>query len=95
MPVFGKKENCPTSHEILAFSLGEVADERIGAIRWHLTFCDFCAAELQLLSAFAPKEEPAEDAGPIPFHLRELADSILNTKELRLIDHTEPDGGVH
>jgi hypothetical protein len=91
MPVFGKMENCPTSHELLAFSHGEVADGRIGVIRWHLTFCDFCAAELELYVQFPPSDQKVA-ASPMPRHLRELAESIMKKKPIDVIELSDKFG---
>ena len=81
MPVFGKKENCPSSVELLAFSHSAADPRRIPELRRHLTFCDFCAAELELYIHFPPDDEAAE-AGPIPKHLFDLAESILKRKQI-------------
>jgi hypothetical protein len=91
MPVFGKKENCPTSHELLSFSNGEVADGRIRVIRWHLTFCDFCAAELELYIQFPPTDQTVE-VSAMPRHLRELAESILKKKQIDVIEVSDKFG---
>jgi hypothetical protein len=83
MPVFGKKEDCPASTELLELSEGEMRPGRIAKLRWHLTFCDFCAAEFELYLRFPPVDETV-DTPPIPKHLFELAESILKRKKLFL-----------
>lgn len=83
MPVFGKKEDCPTSVELLALSEGEARSVRAPKMRWHLTFCDFCAAEFDLYLRFPPVDEHVEPT-PIPKHLFDLAESILKRKKLFL-----------
>jgi hypothetical protein len=83
MPVFGKKEDCPASTELLALSEGEFRHGRFPKLRWHLTFCDFCAAEFELYLRFPPLSEEVE-APPIPRHLFQLAESILKRKKVKL-----------
>jgi hypothetical protein len=83
MPVFAKKENCPTSVELSDLATGERTPANIAKLRWHLTFCDFCAAEFGLYLRFPPEEETIEPT-PIPKHLFELAESILKRKRLRV-----------
>ena len=81
MPVFGKKESCPTSVELSAAAAGEKKPTNIAKFRWHLTFCDFCAAEFELYLRFPPDETLVEPT-PIPKHLFDLAESILKRKKL-------------
>ena len=83
MPVFGKKEDCPTSAELLALADGEIRTGRVSKMRWHLTFCDFCAAEFDLYLRFPPGDEIVETP-QIPKHLFDLAESILKRKKLSL-----------
>jgi hypothetical protein len=89
MPVFGKKVTCPTSAELLAFRNGEVDPKKIGSIRWHLTFCDFCAAEFQFYFLYPPLDEVPGEADPMPPHLYELARSILVGEFPEVIDHSD------
>lgn len=81
MPVFGKKHNCPTSFELLAFSSDAVDGFRVETIERHLAFCDFCAAETDLYRRYPPFEESIR-APLIPKHLFDLAESILKRKKL-------------
>jgi hypothetical protein len=83
MPVFGKKQNCPTSFELLAFSSGEAEAFSAEIIERHLAFCDFCAAETVLYRRYPPVEESIQ-APSIPKHLFELAESILKRKKLKI-----------
>ena len=91
MPVFCKQESCPSSQELLGFRNGEVDTSRIGIIRWHLTFCDFCAAELELYILYPPGDENI-DSTPMPKHLRELAESILKRKRIEIIELSDEYG---
>jgi hypothetical protein len=42
-------------------------------VREHVASCDFCGAELQLLSKFPPKGVPVVQPAPIPWNLYRLA----------------------
>ena len=69
-----------------AASVGEICEIRTGRVskmRWHLTFCDFCAAEFDLYLRFPPGDEIVETP-QIPKHLFDLAESILKRKKLSL-----------
>jgi hypothetical protein len=46
----------------------------------HLDECDFCGAELQLLSEHEPAVEEDCALGAMPPHLRWLAESLLSAK---------------
>lgn len=50
----------------------------------HLDECDFCGAELQLLTEHAPAEEAECQFAEMPPHLRWLAESLLSTNLLNL-----------
>jgi hypothetical protein len=50
----------------------------------HLDECDFCGAELQLLTEHAPAEEEECVLAEMPLNLRWLAKSLLNTDLLGL-----------
>lgn len=92
MGSFCKKEDCPTSEEIL--SLRNEGDWHSGwvALRYHLSVCEFCAAELDLYRWHSPVEEVVE-AGRMPRPLYELAHAILRrgsdpTPLYKLIDQS-------
>jgi hypothetical protein len=62
---FGKRGSCPTSEQTLSYiegSLEGLVRERIAT---HLSSCDFCGAEFQLLSKFALTEQD-HTPGPVP-----------------------------
>lgn len=62
-----------------------MAAERMIWVASHLDECDFCCAELQLLTEHAPAEEEAECAlADMPLNLRWLAKSLLSTDLLGL-----------
>lgn len=78
---FRKLRTCPSSETLLAF--GRVArgarGRRAGRVAEHLESCDFCGAELQLLSRHAPPAGALPSAAPraLPEHLRRLAEDLL------------------
>jgi hypothetical protein len=92
MRSFCKKEDCPTSEELL--SLRNEGDRNFdaGEIRDHLSVCDFCAAELDFYRRCEPLDEVVEPAR-MPRPLFELAEAILRrgsdpTPLYKLIDHS-------
>jgi len=74
LKVFAKLATCPSSEKLLAFSKSPLASRT--EIVSHLSDCDFCRAELQLLRRFPATAEKIT-AGEIPPSLRTFAESIL------------------
>lgn len=76
MGSFCKKEDCPTSEELL--SLSNEGDRYFDSaeLRSHLSVCEFCAAELDFYHWHSPVEEVVE-AARMPRPLFELAEAIL------------------
>ena len=76
MGSFCKKEDCPTSEELL--SLRNEGDRNLDAaeLGYHLSVCEFCAAELDLYRWYLPVDEVVEPA-KMPQPLFELAEAIL------------------
>jgi hypothetical protein len=74
--VFRKQTGCPSAQMLLFYCSNELSSEQYAEIASHLDVCEFCAAELQLLTAHRPVEEecPAAD---MPLHLRCLAEALL------------------
>ena len=92
MGSFCKKEDCPTSEELLSLRSERDRNFDAGEIRYHLAVCDFCAAELDFYRWHAPVEEIVE-AGRMPQPLFELAEAILHrgsdpTPLYKLIDQS-------
>ena len=63
MRSFGKQTYCPTSQEILAHVEGSLSPLTRQRVEEHALLCDFCGAELQLLTKCTPVEE---DYTPVP-----------------------------
>ena len=74
---FQKRPSCPAAEALLGHARTELADEGCAAVILHLATCDFCGAETQLLSRFAPTADALPVAAPLPFHLRRLAEDLL------------------
>ena len=92
MGSFGKKEDCPTSEEILALRNKDGRNSGSSELRQHLLMCEFCAAELDFYRWCSPVDEVVE-AGLMPRPLYELADAILRrgsdpTPLYKLIDQS-------
>ena len=73
---FRKLRTCPQTETLLTFSAGA---RRGGRVAEHVRSCDFCGAEVQLLSRHAPPAEtlPFAAALAMPTPLRRLAEDIL------------------
>ena len=74
---FRKLQTCPASGVLLRYHETTLARQAGRAVADHLSACDFCAAELQLLSKFPPKGAPAFQPARMPWHLYRLAKDLL------------------
>ena len=74
---FRKLRTCPQTETLLTFSAGV---PRGGGVAEHVSSCDFCGAEVQLLSRYAPPADilPFAAAVAMPAPLRRLAEDILS-----------------
>ncbi len=72
---FRKLRTCPQAETLLTFSAGA---RRGGRVAEHVHSCDFCGAEVQLLSRHAPPADalPFADQA-LPAGLRRLAEDLL------------------
>lgn len=78
MTAFRKRISCPSSQTLLAFRQSHLGHEYTTRIETHLASCDFCNAELQLLTFHhGEAEEYAFAAMPAP--LQRLAEGLLRT----------------
>lgn len=72
---FRKLRTCPRTETLLNFSAGA---RRGGRVAEHVESCDFCGAEVQLLSRHAPPAAALPFAALVmPEPLRRLAQDIL------------------
>ena len=79
MKEFLKREDCPSSFELVAFQKGELSRERGLEVRQHFESCDFCDAEVDLYLHY-PLADDAIEAPEIPAPLYELAEALLKGK---------------
>jgi hypothetical protein len=83
---FCKRATCPSSQILLAYRTRGLEAEQVVWVSEHLDKCDFCGAELQLLTEHAPPAEEEESTlVDMPLNLRCLAKSIL-TADWRSIE---------
>jgi hypothetical protein len=75
---FRKLRTCPQTDTLLTFCQGARTAARAGRVAEHVESCDFCGAEVQLLSRHAPTTDALPcTALTLPPHLRRLAENIL------------------
>ena len=73
--LFRKLRTCPRTETLLTFS---AAGRGAGRVTEHVEACDFCGAEVQLLSRHAPPAAALPFAAlALPESLRRLAEDIL------------------
>ena len=76
---FQKTLTCPAAGVLLRYARGALKGARHVSVASHLAACDFCGAEAQLLSRFAPSATALPfAAAPLPGHLRRLAEELLS-----------------
>src|SRR5947209_19627204 len=80
MNAFIKREDCPSSFELVAFQKGELSRGRGLDIRRHLESCDFCDAEVEFYESYPLEEAMVETPSVIPAPLYELAEALLKGK---------------
>lgn len=81
---FCKRATCPSSEALLAYRTCGLAAERMVWVASHLDECDFCGAELQLLTEHAQPEEEVCALADMPPNLRWLAESLLGADPISL-----------
>ena len=82
MASFCKNEDCPPSHDLLAFVNGEITLNDGVGIRRHLSACEFCSAELDFYERYPQADEPPEIESPkMPEPLMELAEALMPGKK--------------
>jgi hypothetical protein len=79
MSAFRKRASCPSSQTLLAFHRSHLGCENDAGIETHLVNCDFCNAELQLLTLHLSDSEEYAFV-EMPTALRRLAESLLRTR---------------
>jgi hypothetical protein len=74
---FCKQASCPSSETLLTYSAYGLESQTDARITEHLSACDFCCAELQLLAECPQADEGETLKTEIPLSLRRLAEEIL------------------
>jgi hypothetical protein len=75
---FCKQHACPSAEMLLSYKGAKLCREQEVKINMHLIECDFCCAELHLLTHNEQEEISHTQTAEIPAHLRALAESILD-----------------
>ena len=78
---FEKKRQCPSSEVLVSYQQCSLNRGQKSPIAFHLATCDFCKAELQLLSKYSSAEE-SHESPPVPVSLRTLAEALLTRNRL-------------
>lgn len=74
---FRKHSTCPSSQALLRYHDATLAREAGRIVSDHVSSCDFCGAEMQLLSKFPPRGAPVFQPVRMPWHLYRLAKDLL------------------
>ena len=75
---FRKLRTCPQTDTLLTFCRSAHAAARRGRVAEHVESCDFCGAEVQMLSRHAQAAGTLTlPAHALPAHLRRLAEDVL------------------
>ncbi len=77
MRQFTKQIGCPAATTLIAYQNGALSVLSRQAVGAHLTNCEFCAAEAQLLGAHRAQPQVEVAPPPMPFALLALAESML------------------
>jgi len=74
--IFRKFAHCPASEILLEYRRNSLTPTQTAWVEAHLSYCDFCDAELHLLGCYRDEAEIVLP-GEIPAGLRELAELLL------------------
>ena len=74
---FCKLRTCPTSETLLLYHDAALARDVTGEVTEHLTACDFCGAELHLLSRFPPAGPAVVIPVRMPWPIYRLAKDLF------------------
>lgn len=75
--LFRKQLSCPSSGTLLDYQADALNSCDRNWVASHLSVCEFCSAESQLLSEHRPTDEECPVV-EIPLHLRFLAEALLS-----------------
>lgn len=74
---FCKQANCPSAATLLSYRDFGLESEADAIVTQHLEICEFCCAELQLLTECPQSTDEFSVAEAIPVPLRRLAEEIF------------------
>jgi hypothetical protein len=77
---FRKTAVCPSESDLIAYKSRKLSQEIRKIVRFHLDSCDFCNAELALLSYYSQPSRNECKAPDIPMNLRILAESLFRRR---------------
>jgi hypothetical protein len=75
---FCKNRTCPSAEMLVSYTRAALTVELRQQLTAHLAACDFCDAELHLLSRFTPSGAVACKSVKMPFALYRLAKDLLS-----------------
>lgn len=75
--VFRKQTSCPSAEMLLCYRAGELSAQQRQRVASHLNTCEFCEAELQLLTECPATWEECPRV-EMPLNLRCLAEALLH-----------------
>ena len=87
--MFGKQATCPSAETLVSYGTASLSKELTAGVRRHLSACEFCGAELQLLTRHRPPANERYVYTKMPAALRYLAESLMAGSLLRLETLTE------
>ena len=83
---FVKTKACPPSEALLHYITRTLGAPKLDAINTHLSACDFCGAETQLLTRFPPPQAPVSfGVCEMPLPLRHLAEDVMFARPFKRI----------
>ena len=74
---FMKLKTCPTAETLLLYGEATLTREAGREVASHLSHCDFCGAELQLLTKYPPRGRAIFHPARMPRPLHRLAKDLL------------------
>ena len=75
---FRKLKTCPSAEAMLLHGEALMTDEQQVSVAAHLAMCDFCGAEMQLLTRHPPRQwSESSVAHEMPLTLRRLAEELM------------------
>lgn len=75
---FRKLQTCPSVEVLILYKDAELTTERQKGVARHLSSCDFCGAEMQLLTRHWTKDcSVLKGRGEMPLSLRRLAEDLM------------------